>query len=139
MTNLLDRISPEYTEVDFSQHPAIIQLGLADNPEVALLVMYDAQNGKIYVDKRAAQDYKVLAAFHEEACQKGLHEDLIPCMQDGDYRCASIEAFIIGQLPPVIGAQYRARRKAMFKLLLDNGMATPELMKSFLNSIRALS
>ena len=138
MTDFVESIHPEYTETNFSKHPAIVQLGLADLPEVKLLVMYDSTTGKIYVDERAAEDYKILAAFHEEICQKGLHEEMVPHLHKGDYRCASIEEYIVSQLSPIQAAQYRARRKAMFQFLLDHGLASPELTRSFLNSISSL-
>ena len=53
MMNFIDSISPNYTETDFSQHPAITVQWRQNDPDVKWLVICNTTKGEILVDKRA--------------------------------------------------------------------------------------
>ena len=112
MMNFIDSISPNYTETDFSQHPAITVQGRQDDPVVKWLVIYNTAKDEILVDKRAPEWYKKLAAFHVEVCRGRQHEALIPDLTTDCKRCSMVEEYIEGQLSDdPIWSEYAAARR----------------------------
>lgn len=139
MMNFIDSISPNYTETDFSQHPAITVQGRQNDPDVKWLVIYNTTKGEILVDKRAPEWYKKLAAFHVEVCREHQHEALIPDLTTDRKRCSMVEEYIAGQLSDdPIWDEYATARKKMLGFLLDTGLASPDQKESLLVTLQGL-
>lgn len=99
-------------------------------------LVYFANDGRVFVDERADDEYVKYAALHEAICQ-GAYKDLAPKCSNPNCRCFEIDKMIIGLMPYEKRGPYATKRIAMFNLLLDKNI-NPAMNDIFKESVEGL-
>lgn len=99
-------------------------------------LIYNGDDGVVYVDERADDEYIKYAALHEAICQ-GPYKELAPKCDNPNCRCLEIDKKIIGLMPYEERGEYARKRIAMFNLLLDKNI-NPGLNNLFKESLEGL-
>ena len=112
-----------YETTNFRNHPELIKLGINEEDSARFLAMYDPETGKTWVDERAPQWYRRMAALHEVICCGERLEGLIPNLPPkGDPRhCREVEKFVI-RTAGYNQMEYIIYRRRMFNFLLTNNL-----------------
>ena len=111
----------EYELVNFSEDTYLRQLGIADDSTVRLLARYDNEQHIAFVDERAPQWYRRMAAMHEIICCGGLYESLVNNLPPSTdpRRCREVEKFVL-RLAGFHRYEYIVYRRQVFTFMLQN-------------------